>query len=178
MTTFLEKTATVPIEQAYPKLRSIIIDNKCKITSEKPPRYIKAKQGSLNGMQPKNAKKIIEFHLSPENSGTRITSSTKIASDWTNLAIFGSLAAAFMTGILLWIAADMQSYVETGKSGFWTWLSQAYGYPDLQNTYFIIDFTRALAVFLIVAIAAEVLIVAYVYPRKDKFAQEILQTMN
>ena len=173
-----EKTTSVPIEQAYSQLRSIIINNKCKITSENPPQYIQVKQGSLNGMQPKNAKKLIEFHLSPEGTGTRIKSSTKIASDWTNLAIFGSVAAAFMTGILLWIAADMQNYVETAKPGFWTWLSKAYGYPDLQKTYFIIEFTRALAVFLIAAIAVEVLIVAYVYPRKDTFAQEILRTMN
>ena len=152
--------------------------NKCKINAEKPPTWIQAKQGSLSGVLPKSAKKIIEFQLYFEGTGTRITSSTRIDSAWTRLTIFGNVAAAIVVGLFLSIASDMQNYIENAKPGFWTWLARAYGYPDLRNAIFMIEMTRALAVFLILAIAAEMLIVVYVYPRKEAFAQEILRAMD
>lgn len=173
-----EKTVPLPIEQAYAELKNILLKNKCKIIEEKPPQYISVKQGSLSGILPKSAKKTIQYSLSPEGTGTKITSSTKIASDWTNLTLFGNIFAAVLAGIFLWIAFDMENYILTGKAGFWNWLARAYGYPDIYYTMFMINVTRAIAIVLVLTIAAEILIVIYVYPRKNAFAEETLQALH
>ena len=153
------------------QLKNILLKNKCKITADKPPEYILVKQGSLNGIIPKSAKKTVKFYLFSEGSGTKITSSTEIASDWTNLTLYGNILAAVLVGMFLWIAVDMQNYLQTAKSGYWGWLARAYGYPDPLDTMFMINVTRTLAIFLAAAIAVEILIAIYVYPRKNAFAE-------
>ena len=168
----------LPVDQAFNELKNILLKEKCKIITEDPPKYILVKQGSLNGVLPKSAKKIIKFYLSSEGTGTKITSSTEIASDWTNMTLFGNMLAAVLAGIFFWIASDMQNFLETAKASYWSWLAQGYGYPDLSNTLFMINVTRALAVFLVVAIIAEILIVVYVYPRKNAFAEITLTKLN
>jgi hypothetical protein len=173
-----EKSLPVPIEQAYAQLKTILHKNKCKIIEEKPPQYISIKQGSLNGILPKSAKKTVNYYLYPEGTGTKITSSSKIASDWTNLTLCGNILAAFLAAIFLWIAADIENYTQTAKPSFWTWLAKAHGYLDLQYTTFMINLTRASAIFLALTIAVEILIVIYVYPRKNAFAQETLQALH
>ena len=90
------------------------------------------------------------------------------------MTIFGNILAAVMAAILLWIASDMQNYLETAKTGYWSWLAKGYGYPDFSNTLFMINMTRALAAFLVVAIVVEIIIVMYVYPRKNTFAEATL----
>ncbi len=167
----------LPIEQAYTELKNSLLKNKCKIVEEKPVKYIQIKQGSLNGVLPKSAKKTVKFNLSSEGAGTKITSSTEIASDWTNMTIFGNILAAVMAGILLWIASDMQNYLETAKAGYWSWLAPGYGYPNFSNTLFMINMTRALAAFLVVAVIVEIIIVTYVYPRKNVFAEITLKNL-
>ena len=136
------------------------------------------RQGSLNGIRPKSAKKTVKFYLSPEGTATKITSTTKIASDWTNMTLFGNILAAVLAGLFLWIASDIQIYLETAKAGYWSWLAQAYGYPNASNTMLMVNVTRALAVFLAAAIIAEIIIVLYVYPRKDVFAEETLTKLD
>jgi len=173
-----ENSLPLPVEQAYARLKNTLIKNKCIIIEEKPPKCILVKQGSLNGIRPKSAKKTVNFYLFPEGTGTKITSSTKIASDWTNLTLIGNILAAVLTAILLWIAADIENYMQTAKPNSWTWLAQAHGYPDLQYTTFMINLTRATAIFLALTIAVEILIVIYVYPRKNAFAQETLQSLR
>lgn len=173
-----QRSLSLPIEQAYVQLKDILLKNKCKIIEEKPPQYILVKQGSLNGIQPKSAKKTVNFILSPKGTVTRITSSTKIASDWTNLTLIGNTVAAVLTALFLWIAADIENYMQTAKPNLWTWLAHAHGYPNLQYTTFMINLTRATAIFLALTIAVEILIVIYVYPRKNAFAQETLEALH
>ena len=90
------------------------------------------------------------------------------------MTFFGNVVAAILAGIFWWIASDIQNYLETTKSGYWSWLAQAYGYPDHSHTMFMINETRALAIFLVAAIIIEVMIVTYVYPRKNVFAEAVL----
>ena len=173
-----ERSLPLPIEQAYTQLKNVLHKNKCQIIEEKPPQYISVKQGSLNGILPKSAKKTVKYYLSPEGTGTKITSSTKIASDWTNLTVCGNILAAVLAGVFLWIAADMENYMLTAKPSFWTWLARAHGNPDLQYIIFMVNLTRAIAIFLVLTIAVEILVVIYVYPRKNAFAQETLQALS
>ena len=154
-----------------------MLKKKCKIIEEKKPQFILVKQGSLNGILPKSAKKNIEYHLTSTESGTKITSVTEISSDWKNLTLWGNIAAAIIAGIFLWISTDMQNFVETAKQSFWTWLARAYGYPYMDKMIFMVNVTVWLAFFLMVTVFIEIVIVMYVYPRKDSFAQDTLQAI-
>ena len=172
-----EKTTKLRPEEAYTLIENALEKNRCKIVERRPLDYLKVKQGSLNGTSPKTAKKQVEFQFFPDGSGTRIVSFSEIATDWAELTVFGNVAAAVIATIFLWIAKDVQAYAENGRSGFWGWLAHAYGYPDLHATMFLVNLTRGLAAFLIAAVAVEVLIVLYVYPRKEVFALEILEAV-
>ncbi|MCL4410174.1 MAG: hypothetical protein M1356_07685, partial [Gammaproteobacteria bacterium] len=98
----------------------------------------------------------------------------KIASDWTYMTLVGNVVAAVLAGIFLWIASDVRNYLETAQAGFWGWLAQAYGYPDRSATTTLVNLTLGLAVFLVAAIVVEIVIVVYVYPRKEEFAAKML----
>ena len=73
------------IEQTYTRLEKILLDSNCKINAKEPPNYIRVTQGSLMGISPMSAKKVVSFNLSTEGSETKITSSSQIAADWKNL---------------------------------------------------------------------------------------------
>ena len=166
------------IEQAYSRLKKILLDNNCKINAEESPNYIRVTQGSIMGIQPKSAKKIISFYLSNDNSGTKIESSSKIATDWKNLTLYGSVLAAVLIGIFMWIAIDMNKYIETDKTSFWAWLAQIYGTHDSWGALLMIRVTQALSIFLALTIVFEILIVIYVYQRKNAFSRQVLEKMN
>ena len=81
----LERTVGLEIEEAYTDLRAVLVEKGCKVLSEEPPRQILVKQGSLWGMSPRTAKKTINMDLASVDSGTRVTCSSKLASDWKNI---------------------------------------------------------------------------------------------
>jgi hypothetical protein len=174
----LDKTTSLRIDQAYQQLRNTLLENKCKIIEESPPHYISVVQGSLNGILPKSAKKTVTYQLGSKNSGTEIAATTKIASSWTNLTLYGNILAAALAGIFLWIASDTESYNQAHGPVFWQWLAQIYSAASQEQGLFMINIIRAAAVFLILAIVAEILIVIYVYPRKDAFARETLRSIQ
>lgn len=167
----------MPIEQSFTQLKSILLDTKCVIMSEDPPTHICVSQGSLYGILPNSAQKIVNFNLSCAGSGTKITSSSRIAPNWKNLTLYGNIVAAFVAGLFLWIAADMSHYMETGEPSFWSWLAQVYAYRNLGYAAFMINVNRALALVLVITIVFEIIIVIYVYPRSNIFAQQILDRM-
>ena len=57
----LERFIDLKIDQAYAKLRVILIDRGGKIVFEEQPKRISIKHGSLNGVTPKGAKKVITY---------------------------------------------------------------------------------------------------------------------
>ncbi|MBT8172208.1 hypothetical protein KJN74_05000, partial [Candidatus Bathyarchaeota archaeon] len=57
---------------------------------------------------------------------------------------------------------------------FWAWLVQIYGSVDSWGPLFMINVIQVLVVFLLFTIMFEILVVIYVYPRKNAFSQEIL----
>ena len=139
--------------------------------------YISVKQGTIRGVSPKSAEKIIDYYLFAKGSETRAVASSKISSNWTNLTLYGNILAVAMIAVFWWIASDIETYLNTGKASVWSWLSAAYGYPDFQITLLMINLTKLLAIILVGAIAVEILIVLYVYPRVDAFAEESLKKL-
>ena len=106
----LERTVSLKIEEAYANLKAVLVEKGCKVLSEEPPRQISVKQGSLWGISPKTAKKTVNVNLAPVDSGTRVTFSSKLASDWKNITAVGCALAAVLVGVCLWIAADLSRF--------------------------------------------------------------------
>ncbi len=80
----LERTVNLKIEEAYPKLKAALVEKGCRVLSEESPKQICFRQGSLWGVLPKTAKKIVKISLQPSDDGARISCSSRLASDWKN----------------------------------------------------------------------------------------------
>jgi len=174
----LTSIVSYPIEQTFIRLKKILRDSNCKIISEKPSRHICVTQGSLRGILPISAKKVISFNLLNEESGTKIESSSRISSDWKNLTLYGSIIAAVLMVIFVWILIDINIYFETGKPVFWAWFAQMYGSYGSWGVMFIIRLIQALTIFLAFTIVFEIIIVIYVYPRKDVFSLQVIEKIT
>ena len=173
----LERITDSPIEKTFFRLKQVLDDNNCNVVAEEEPKFLRVTHGSLKGISPVSAKKVVSFYLSSEGSGTKIASSSEISAGWRNLALYGSIIAGVMIGILLWIVADMSGYVESGHSGFWAWLAQMYMPYDPWMAIFIIGVIQALAVVLAVTIVIEIIVVVYVVKSKNLFSQQTLETI-
>jgi hypothetical protein len=172
-----EKVVGLKIEKVYAGLRDFLLKRNCKIMSEEPPFSISVKQGSIWGISPKSAKKIASYRLFPLDSGTRIVSSSSLASDWKNLSIIGNVLSVIVALLCLWIAVDLDAYITTQKPSSWSWLAGASGFTGLQGAMALANLTKILAVFLAITLALEILVVVYVSVRINAFAEESLSTM-
>jgi hypothetical protein len=172
-----EKVVGLEIEKVYAGLRGFLLKRNCKIISEDPPIFISVKQGSIWGVSPRSAKKIASYRLFPLDSGTRIVSSSSLASDWKNLSIIGSVLSVIVTLLCLWIAADLDAYLTTQKPSNWSWLAGAYGSTGFQRALILANLTKVLAVFLAITLALEILVAVYVSVRINAFAEESLNTL-
>ena len=174
----LERSVSLEIEKAYPDLKAILVGKDCRIISEKPPKLILAKQGSLWGLSPRSAKKTIDVTLLQVNSGTKVTCTSRLGSDWKNITVVGCVLAAVLVGLCLWITFDLNAFMVTGKPSFWSWIITVNGNVDFQIGRTLVGLTTALAVFLSAIIFLEIAIVAYVHYRIDEFADEILDSLS
>ena len=173
----LEKYIGLKTEKAYQQLKSILVKNDCTIVSEDPPKHILAKQGSLRGISPKSAKKEIRYDLLPDGIGTKIKSCSSISSDWARLTLWGSVMAGILAAVFWWIASDIGTLLEYGTTGYWTWLSRAFGYPNIPYVVFMLNVTRALSIVLAITIIFEIIDGFLVHHKIDAFAAEILDEL-
>lgn len=165
------RNVSTEIRSSYSELKGILLDKGCKIISEESPTHIVVSHGSLRGVSPRNAKKVVDYRILPHNSGARIISQSSVSSDWANLTLWGNVAAAVVAMIFWWIASDITNLLVDGKSGYWTWLTGAFGYPNIQYAFFMVNITKALSVVLLVTIILEILDVFIVYRRINTFAE-------
>jgi hypothetical protein len=169
-----KRTVSVGIDKAYADLKAVLLEKGCKIISEEPPKQMLVKQGSLWGLSPRTAKKTIAVNFAPIDSGTQITCSSRIGSDWKNLTIVGCALAAVLVGLCLWIMFDLETFMVTQKPIFWSWLATVNGNVDFQVAQAFVNLTKDLAVFLLAIILLEIVIVFYVQARIDRFAERTL----
>jgi len=167
----LKRTFSIEIDRAYAELKASLAEKDCKIISEDPPKHILVKQGSLWGMSPTTAKKTVDFTFKDVDSGTQVTCSSRLSSDWKNLTIIGCSLAAVLVGLCLWMALDLSMFMVTGKPTFWSWLVTVNGNLDFAVAQALVNLTKALVVFLSVVIVLEIAVAAYAYSGIDKFAQ-------
>jgi hypothetical protein len=166
------------INEAHADLKAFLLRKGCRIVAEEPPTFISVKQGSLWGISPRTAKKVVQYHLSPVDSGTRISCSSSLASDWRNLTIIGSALAVLLMALCLWITTDLEAFMITQESTYWSWIVMVNSYIDFQTGQMLVGLTRMLAVFLAIIIALEVVIAVYAHSKINAFAEETLKTLS
>ncbi|MEM3377512.1 MAG: hypothetical protein QXV09_03630 [Candidatus Bathyarchaeia archaeon] len=173
----VEHVVSLEMTEAYACLRAILLRNGCKVIAEEPPTSIFVQQGSLWGISPKTAKKTLRYRLSQSDSGTYISCSSSLSSDWKNLTVIGSTLAVIMAAFCWWISADLEASIAAQMPSYWSWIATADGYVDYQALQMFSALARVLAVFLAVVIALEVVIAVYVHLRIDVFAAENLRAL-
>jgi hypothetical protein len=173
-----ERTVGLPIEKVHVELKALLLQKNCRLLVEEPPVLISVKQGSLWGISPRTAKKIVTYHLTTVASGTRITCSSVLSSDWKNLTLIGTALAVLVASICGWIAMDLDAFIATQQPSYWSWLVTVNGYIDLQTAQLLAGLTRMLAVFLAIIIVAEVVIAVYAHFRINAFAEENLSKLG
>jgi len=164
--------------EAYADLKALLLRKGCKVVAEEPPTFISVKQGSLWGISPRTAKKVVSYRLSPVDSGTRISCSSSLASDWKNLTIIGSALAVLVMALCWWIAADLGAFMITQEPSYWSWIAMVDSYIDFQTGQMFVGLTTMLAVFLAIIIALEAVIAVYAHFRINAFAEENLKALS
>jgi hypothetical protein len=174
----LERTVSLEIEKAHAELKALLLKRGCRIVAEELPTLISVKQGSLWGISPRTAKKRVNYRLAPVDSGTRITCSSSLASDWKNLTIIGSALGVLVASVCLWIAMDLDTLMITQEHSYWSWIATVDGYIDFQTAQSFAGLTRMLAIFLAIILVLEVVITVYVHFRINAFAEETLNELR
>jgi hypothetical protein len=174
----LTRNVSTEVEGTYSELKEVLLAKDCAIVSEEPPKHIIIRHGSLRGVSPRSAKKIVDYNICPHNPGSRIVSQSSVSSEWANLTLWGNIAAIAVAVVFWWLASDITILLEDGKSGYWTWLAGAFGYPNVQYTYFMVNITKALSVVLTVTVLLEILDVFIVYRKINTFAEETLDELT
>ena len=174
----LERTVGLKIEKAYAELKALLLQRGCRILAEEPPALISVKQGSLWGISPKTAKKVVTYRLATVNSGTRITCSSSLTSDWKNLTIIGTALAVLVASLCWWIAVDLDAFMITQQPSYWSWIVTVDSYIDFQTAQMLAGLTKMLAVFLAIITAIEAVIAVHAHFRINVFAEETLKALS
>ena len=173
----IKRTFSLEIHNVYAELKASLAEKGCKIISEDPPKHILVWQGSLWGMSPTTAKKTVDVTLKAVDSGTQVTCSSRLSSDWKNLTIVGCASAAVLVGLCLWMALDVTTFMLTGKPSFWSWVATVNGSLDFAVAQAFVNLTKALAIFLSVIIVLEIAVAVYAYVGIDRFAQRAFDAL-
>jgi hypothetical protein len=174
----LKRSVDLKIEKAHAELKALLLQKGCRIVTEESPTLVSAKQGSLWGISPRTAEKMVTCRLFPLSSGTRITCSSSLASNWKNLTIIGTALAVVVVSLCWWIATDLDAFITTQQPSYWSWLVTVDGYADFQTAQMFAGLTLMLAVFLIIIIAIEIAISVHVHFRLNLFAEETLSELR
>jgi hypothetical protein len=174
----LERTVGLKIEKAHAELKALLLQKGCRIIAEEAPTLISVNQGSLWGISPKTAKKVVTYRLVSVDSETRITSCSSLASDWKNLTIIGIALSVLVASLCGWIAIDLDAFMISQQPSYWSWISTVDGYVDFQTAETFISLTRMLAIFLAIIIALETVIAVYAHLRINAFAEENLNALS
>lgn len=173
----VEKTVDLEVEKAYLDLKKLLIEKEFKIVDDEAPTLISVEQGSLWGISPLTAKKKVNYRLESVDSGTLITYSSSLASDWKNLTIIGSAISMVVALLCLWISMDLDAIMTTQKESYWSWIAIVDGYIDVHTVQILSGLTKILTVFLAIILIAEVVTVIYVHSRINTLAEVTLNAL-
>ena len=173
-----EQTITLEVEKAYANLKALSLSKGCRVIADEAPNHLSVSQGSIWGVSPKTAKKVISYRFSSLDSGTRLTVSSKLASDWKNITLIGSAFSLIVAFLCWWIASDLDVLMATQKPSYWSWIAMTDSYVNVQVAQAVAALTRVLAVFLAVVVALEIVIFVYVKSKIDEAAKGYLDALG
>jgi hypothetical protein len=174
----LERKVDLKIEEAYLKLKAALVEKGCRVLSEESPKQICFRQGSLWGVLPKTAKKVVKVSLRSSDDGATVSCSSRMASDWKNITLIGCAFAFALVCLCIWMATDLNTVLATHQFSFWSWLVMVGSNVDSAAAQAFINLTWFLAVFLSAIIFLEGAIVVYVHSKIDVFAVDILNQLG
>ena len=166
------------IREAYENLKAALLQEGGKIVAMEPRTSISVKQGSLWGVSPRTAKKVVSYRFSSEASGTRIVVSSSLSKEWKNLTIIGCALSVVIASLCWWISVDLEGFITNRQPSSWSWITTNFNYTNLELAQAYVGLTRGLAVFLVVVIFVEVGIYVYAKSRIDSFAEETLRLLD
>jgi hypothetical protein len=85
----LERTFNLIIEETQTRLKTSFAEKGCKVAAQEQPNHLRLRQGSLWGLSPKSAKKIIDIQIEAQGDQTHIECSSVLSSDWKNVTLVG-----------------------------------------------------------------------------------------
>ena len=125
----------------------------CRIIVEEAPVLISVRQGSLWEISPVTAKKNLNYRLAAAISGTQITCSSSLASDWKSLTVIGCALAVVFASLCPWISMDLNELVTMQQQSYWSWIATVGSYIDVQTAQMFACLTHMVSVFLAIIIA-------------------------
>jgi len=169
-----ERIVNSKTNDIYFKMRQFFLDRNYQIIADNPPSNLSIKQGSIWGILPRTAKKIINYSFSSFQSETQIRFSSSFAPEWKTLTILGYVFSFFLVGLSFWISTDLEHYILTGNSGFWSWIATSANTSGFSSAQSFSDLARILALFLILVLIVETFLVLYSRFKINDVANEIL----
>jgi hypothetical protein len=175
----IEKLVSLNVERSYEELRRILLANECKIIAEDPPRSITVKHGSFWAWTPRDVKKKVRFILIPQDSNTKITAITSLASDYIALSILTFILMITIIPVGVWIVIDVENWVMEERSTFWGWLAEnLLGFTGYKKMLMLISIAKILlaitAILLLVSLISDI----YIYVKRESFSEEILKMLT
>jgi hypothetical protein len=165
------------VDETYAKLKASLIERGCIIAAEEPPKQLTAKQGSLWGITPKTAKKTLTLSLQPAENKTVVEFSSKLASDWKNITLAGSVLACVLAAVCVWMALDLGAFLIGDNPSFWSWIVTVDGHVEFGAGEAFVSLAWGLAVFLSIIIALELAVYVYAHSKIETFAKEALSRL-
>ena len=169
-----EHIVNLKIKEAFVKLKKLILLKGYSIIKEDSPSNLTFEQGSIWGISPRTAKKIVTFDLQKLTSDTSITFSSKLAPKWKNLTVGGYAASIFLVFLSLWITLDLENSIITENPSFWSWVAAYANTINFTALQSFSNLAKLLFFFLIIVLLIESVIVIYSYLKINIIAKEIL----
>ncbi len=169
-----ERLVNLKINEIYSEMKQFLMDRNYPIIVDEPSVYLSIKQGSIWGILPRTAKKIINYTFSSTKSGTRIHFSSSFAPEWKQLTIIGYIFSILLIGLSFWISTDLNHYLLTGNTGFWSWIATSVNSTGFNSAQSFSDLARILTLFLILILLVETFLVIYSHSKINGVAEEIL----
>jgi hypothetical protein len=169
-----ERIVNLKTNEIYSKMKQFFLDKNYQIIVDNPLTNLSIKQGSIWGILPRTAKKIINYSFSSTQSRTRIRFFSSFAPEWKNLTILGYIFSVFLVGLSFWISTDLENLIFTGNAGFWSWIATSANNVSLSSAQSFSDLARMLALFLILVLIVETFFVFYSRFKINDVANEIL----
>lgn len=169
-----ERIIKLETNEIYSKMKQFFLDRDYQILVDTPPDNLSIKQGSIWGILPRTAKKIINYRFYSKQSETEIRFSSSFAPEWKNLTIIGYIVSFFLVGLSFWISVDLEHYLITGTEGFWSWIATSINTSGFSSAQSFSELARILALFLILVLIVETFLVFYSRYKLNDVANEIL----